>query len=197
MLSEQFRLTKLKGYSYEIAPFYEFRADRPEIKRPFLVFKYLDSLKSSFLSQKSLGFKLMYNQLEVAPEILIKLTLDRYKFIHLIRENYLDVELSNINAWSEEGNKIVYSTKPVNNPLKPVNLDASSIVNKLLDRESKVKFFKKVLQILPCPVFNLTYKDLCSSPDTAASSITNFLGLADSSISYQSNLKKISLGSYL
>ena len=181
-----------------ISPFYEFRADRPETKRPFLIFEYLNNLKSSkssFTSQKSLGFKLMYNHVEMAPEILLKLTLDRYKFIHLVRENYLDTELSSVNAWNKEGNRIVHSTTPINS-LKPVYLDVSSLVERLLLRESKIKFFKKLLRILPCPVLTITYQSLCNSTDYTLFSITKFLGLAESSISYQSKFKKISRGDY-
>ena len=178
-----------------ISPFYEFREDRPGTKRPFLVFEYLNNLKSSFSSQKSLGFKLMYDQIEMAPEILLKLILDRYKFIHLVRENYLDVELSSVNAWSKEGNRIVHSKTPIKS-LQPVNLEAYSLVERLLLRESKTKYFKKLLRILPRPVLTVTYKALCDSTDSTLSSITDFLGLAESSISYQSKLKKISRGSY-
>ncbi len=178
-----------------ISRFYEFRADKPKTKRPFLVFEYLNNLKSSFSSQKSLGFKLMYDQIEMAPEILLKLTLDRYKFIHLVRENYLDVELSSVNAWSKEGNEIVHSTKPIKS-LQPVDLEASSLVKRLFQRESKVKYFKKLLRILPRPVLTITYKALCDNTEHILSSITDFLGLAESNISYQSKLKKISRGSY-
>ena len=178
-----------------ISPFYEFRADRPATKRPFLVLEYLNNLKSSFSSQKSLGFKLMYDQIEMAPEILLKLTLDRYKFIHLVRENYLDVELSRVNAWSKEGNRIVVTREPVQS-LKPVNLDVDSLVERLLLIESKIKYFEKLLRILPRPVLTITYKALCDSTDRTLSSITDFLGLIESSISYQSKLKKISRGSY-
>ena len=184
------------SYNKSISRFYEFRADRPETKRPFLIFEYLSNFKSSFSSQKSLGFKLMYDHVEMAPEILLKLTLDRYKFIHLVRENYLDTELSTVNAWSKEGNRIVHSTTPIN-LLKPVYLDASSLVERLLLRESKIKYFKKLLQFLPRPVLTITYQALCDSPDYTLLSITKFLGLTESkSISYQSKSKKISRGSY-
>lgn len=178
-----------------ILPFYKFRANKPKTKRPFLTFEYLNNLKSSFSIQESLGFKLMYDQIEIAPEIILKLTLDRYKFIHLVRENYLDIELSRVNAWSKEGNKIVCSTTPIKS-LQPVNLEASSLVERLFLRESKIKYFKKLLRILPCPVLTITYQGLCENTDITLSSVTNFLSLAETNISYQSKLKKISRGSY-
>ena len=197
MLGELFIRPKPGGrppYKKPISRFYEFRADKPKTKRPFLIFEYLNNLNTSFSSQKSLGFKLMYDHIEMAPEILLKLILDRYKFIHLVRENYLDIELSTVNAWGKKGNKVVYSTTPID--LKPVYLDASSLVERLSLRESKTKYFKKLLQILPCPVLTITYQALCDSKDDTLSSITKFLGLAESNIFYQSKSQKISRGNY-
>src|SRR5688572_33465139 len=59
--------------------------------RPFSVFSYLNTLYST---PEKVGFKLMYKQLGLYPEILAYLVQRRIRVLHLIRRNHLDVMLS-------------------------------------------------------------------------------------------------------
>src|SRR5215208_3813315 len=59
--------------------------------RPFSVFSYLNTLYGTL---GKVGFKLMYKQLGLYPEILAYLIRHRIHVIHLIRQNHLDVILS-------------------------------------------------------------------------------------------------------
>ena len=59
--------------------------------RPFSVFSYLNTLYSM---PGKVGFKLMYKQLGLYPEILAYLLRHHVHVIHLVRRNYLDVMLS-------------------------------------------------------------------------------------------------------
>ena len=178
-----------------ILPFQKFRSDNAQIKRPFLTFKYLNNIEKLYGLDKIIGFKLMYDQIQNAPEIILKLALNRYKIIHLIRENYLDTEISSINAWGKNGNKIVYSKKTIES-LKPIAVNTNSLLKRLLFRESQIKRFSSLLRVLPCPVLTITYADLCNRKNNTLRLITNFLNIKELSISHQSQSKKIARGSY-
>ena len=181
--------------NHRIEPFYMFKETNSQIKQTFLVWEYCNQLKHSFGRKKLLGFKLMYDQAKTYPELLFKLTIDGYKFIHLIRENHLDVELSIINAWHKEGNQIVVTRKEIDF-LKPVNLDVSSLVERLSERESRINRWKNYLLALPRPVLTITYQELCDNKNLTLSGVNKFLGLPQSSTCYESSVKKISRDSY-
>lgn len=59
--------------------------------RPFSVFSYLNSL---YTNPDIVGFKLMYKQLGLYPEIFIYLIQHRIRVVHLVRNNHLDVLVS-------------------------------------------------------------------------------------------------------
>ncbi|MBA2707174.1 MAG: sulfotransferase domain-containing protein [Gemmatimonadaceae bacterium] len=59
--------------------------------RPFSVYKYLDAF---YDSETTAGFKLMYSQLRLFPEILSYVITRRLRVVHLVRRNHLDVLIS-------------------------------------------------------------------------------------------------------
>jgi len=62
--------------------------------RPGITFEYLSKLDSYLGDQEAIGFKLMYDQLLDYPELIFKFITEKYKFIHLVRENHLDMVIS-------------------------------------------------------------------------------------------------------
>jgi LPS sulfotransferase NodH len=70
--------------------FVEMRARLPK-RRTAAVFEYLDGL---YQRPGSVGFKLMYSQLRQNPQILPYLVRRRVRIVHLVRENLLDILLS-------------------------------------------------------------------------------------------------------
>jgi LPS sulfotransferase NodH len=79
----------------EFPTYYDYKTSVHQ-KSIFTLFKYLDILNSykSETDFNIIGFKIMYNQIQENPEVMVKLLLDKYRIIHLIRQNYLDVIIS-------------------------------------------------------------------------------------------------------
>ena len=173
-----------------LVPFYEFKNANSGM-RPWLTFQYLNSLDSYPGEHHAIGFKLMYNQVARKPEILAKLVSDRFKIIHIIRQNYLDATLSGINI-REKG--ISHTTNKVN--IGSTYVDTSFLLRNILKREFQVKLANILLAVLPNIVETITYEELCENRDLVLQDLANFLGVAISDINFKSDLQKINRGSY-
>lgn len=159
--------------------------------RPWSIFQYIDQLKSSPESGKAVGFKLMYNQLLPRPEILLKLVLDKYKIIHLVRQNYLDILISKAGM---NQNSVVHAKSEV--AQKSVILDTSSLIKDLSVREAATQAVRGALQVLPNPTLEISYERLQSSRDEVLLSVIDFLGLHATEVQFESGLQKINRGLY-
>lgn len=171
--------------------FYEFQRTHLGI-RPFKTFNYLKSIIDDYpISYHAIGFKLMYNQVMVHPELLPKLVSDRYQIIHLVRNNYLDTVLSKINAKQK---RIVHPTADIK--VSANHLDPKALLRELNQQDWTVKTARKLLQALPNPSIEVTYESLCLDKEKVLNEITQFLGISTDQITYQSELKKINKGTY-
>ncbi len=159
--------------------------------RPWIIFQYLDTLNSYPDEHEKIGFKIMYNQLAPRPEILIKLVLDKYKIIHLVRNNYLDVIIS--IAYQNQ-HQISHSN--TNLRTKKVTLDPSSILQRCIKEENKRIIAHLLLRFLPVSVIEVTYESLCINQDKVLAKISDFLDINVSNTGFSSQLKKINQGSY-
>ncbi|MEO0376380.1 MAG: Stf0 family sulfotransferase [Cyanobacteria bacterium P01_A01_bin.17] len=160
-------------------------------RRPWSIFQYIDQLKLSPELGDMVGFKLMYNQLLPRPEILLKLALDEYKIIHLVRQNYLDILISKASMTQ---NSVVHAKAEV--AQKSVVLDTSSLVKDLSIREAATRAVRSTLRVLPNPVLEISYEKLQSSKDDLLVSVIEFLGLQSADVEFESDLRKISKGLY-
>ena len=79
----------------------------------------------------------MYNGIKHNPEVLIKLFTDKYRIIHLVRRNHLDLTVSRtvgrqqgLHHLSETRarEKELYGSKLKNRPVKPITLDTLSLI---------------------------------------------------------------------
>ena len=161
--------------------------------RPWIIFQYLNLLNSYPGDHQAIGFKLMYNQLVLRPEILVKLALDGYKVIHLVRENYLDIAISRA---SRKKNNVAHLESENKIKIKPVTLDISRLLTDIFIQENMQKKAKKLLNILPLPVLEITYDSLYRSRDKTLSFAANFLGIQSSGIIWDSQNMKINKGDY-
>lgn len=159
--------------------------------RPWIIFKYLEQFDVYSEKYSAVGFKLMYNQLLLRPEILVKFAIDGYKIIHLVRKNYLDILISKASM-KQHG----YVHLKSNIDTLPVTLEISSLLQKLSFREFVSITIQKLLNILPNSVLEISYESLCSDKTKAMSHITDFLEIPSKEIEYISSLKKINSGSY-
>jgi hypothetical protein len=183
------RVPKLAWYNEAFLPgerFCQFR-DSTRWIRPWSTFRYLESLIGSFSEEyEALGFKLMYRQLLRKPEILLKMILDRYKVIHLVRENHLDVRISSLIT-RKLGK--AHSNEETETPT--VYIDPSLLVMRLRLRKSVVSTAHFVLRVLPLSVLKVTYESLRQETVETLSAVASFLSL-DPYAGYGSPFKKIS-----
>ena len=161
-------------------------------KRPGITFEYLNKLDDYLDQQEAIGFKLMYDQLLDYPEIIFKLVTEKYKIIHLVRENYLDVVISG-KIKDELG---VAHTKVKIEP-KKVYLEPAWLIRNLNKRDLKRKVANTFLAMMPNEVLNITYDNLRVERDETLRLIADFLNLnsADKNI-FNSELKKINSKSH-
>jgi hypothetical protein len=128
----------------------------------------------------------MYRQLLRKPEILLKMILDRYKIIHLVRENHLDVRISSLIT-RKRGE--AHSNEEVKAPM--VHLDPSSLVMRLKLRKNVVGTARFILRVLPFSVIEVTYESLCENTEVTLNAVASFLSV-DPHIGYEGPFKKIS-----
>lgn len=127
-------------------------------RRPRSTFGYLDDF---FALPGVTGFKLMYSQLRRYPEILLYLARRRVPIIHLIRENSLDIVISETLA-GITGRSHTVVGKGVTRPSR-IALDPGSLPEQIRRIEHKRALVRAVLKFLPNPVLELSYENLCDS----------------------------------
>lgn len=174
--------------------YYNFKINT-KVKSPLTIFKYIDLLNNYDDEQKdikTIGFKLMYNQILENPELLIKLISDKYTIVHLVRQNHLDILVSRASL---RQNNAVHS-KENQIKTKQVALDTSMLVKKLEDLERTHKIFRTVLKLMPLPVLEISYESLKVDKNKVLGSIADFLQVDDTFVAFESELKRINKGKY-
>lgn len=173
-----------------LTSFYDF-SHAHSVMRPWSTIQYLDQLNHYPIEYNLIGFKLMYNQLIPKPEIIAKFLADRYKIVHLIRNNYLDTIISIEN---QKQNGLTHLTNKVKT--KSVYLNPDSLLKQCTTQANKVKVARAFLKILPLPVLEISYESLCDNPPQILNTITEFLGVSSSGVEFKSVLTKISSSAY-
>ena len=135
--------------------------------RPFSVFSYLNTFYSM---PGKVGFKLMYKQLGLYPEILVYLLKHRVRVIHLIRQNHLDVMLS-YAVKSKLGQSHLLAGQSAPDKLR-VQLDTRTLVRKLAWLQEQQNMARRLLKIFRLPYVEVIYEDLVRNH-------TLFLRIAD------------------
>ena len=167
--------------------FHEFRQSA-HYMRPWSIFKYLNNITSEPGEHRVIGFKLMYDQLAGKPEILLKLILDNYKIIHLVRENHIDRMLS---FTLREKINLAHTNKEIG--LEKVYINPAGLLRNLRKKEMMLYTARFLLRVLPVKVYELSYSSLCESPESTMDSVAKFLSISSYS-EIKSSLKKISKG---
>jgi LPS sulfotransferase NodH len=183
--------THVKEWNKHILPetrFYDFKNENL-LWRPLSTFKYLNSLTRQSQRYSSVGFKLSYGQLFNHPEILWKLILDRYKIIHMLRLNPLDVIISKQIA---KRRQFFHTTEELK--VTSVHLDINSLLYEI-NRQNKMKRMMRLLvKVLPVKTIETSYEDLYSERDMVLNRITEFLTHSPPTVHFTSSLKKFSKG---
>ena len=160
--------------------------------RPGITFEYLSKLDDYLGDQEAIGFKLMYDQLLDYPELILKFITEKYKFIHLVRENHLDVVISGKIKDDLGAAHFKVKIEP-----KKVYLEPSWLIKNLKKRDLKRKLAHVFLAIMPNEVLNITYDDLRTDRDKTLTQISEFLSLNNENQGvFNSELKKINRKSH-
>jgi hypothetical protein len=163
-------------------PFYETyllersgRASRRDAHR--WLFPFLDWLYEPRRGLLTIGFKLMYDEAVPYPELLVYLRRRRVRVLHLVRDNLLDVAISQmgtavrtrVHAWSERDREDVAI---------PVDVDGLLWWLRRLERERRRA--RRLSRLARLTVHDITYEDLVSD-DALLSGVLEFLGVASGS----------------
>lgn len=135
-------------------------------RRPLAVFRYLRGL---YGRRSATGFKMMYSQLREYPEVLAYVALHRLPVVHLVRNNHLDVliseEIARITGRSHN------TVKEAGGRQKPASvvLDPASVLSGVQRLQKKQQLMRRTLQLLPNAVQEVSYESLCEREETFAS----------------------------
>lgn len=123
--------------------------------RPFSVFSYL---KAFYGMPGKVGFKLMYKQLGLYPEILFYLINHRVHVIHLVRQNHLDVMLS-YAVKAKIGRSHLLVGQSTQDELR-VELDTRNLLRKLAWLQEQQNIARRLLIWFRMPHLEVGYEDL-------------------------------------
>lgn len=159
--------------------------------RPFSVFSYLNTL---YGTPGNVGFKLMYKQLGLYPEILAYLIRQRIHVIHLIRQNHLDVILSYaVKAKLGRAHLLVGQSAPAE---LQVELDTRNLVRQFMWLQRQQNIARKLLLGCRLPQLEIVYEDLVRDQNYYFRLIGDFLSTNSRDQMPQSPLTKIRKGTY-
>lgn len=160
-------------------------------RRPIVTFRYLDEFVRSHDNVDAIGFKLIDGQLSSYPEILLKLVISRYRIIHLVRDNALDVVVSRLSA----RNRDVWHTLR-NERMPKLHVDVKTVIPQLRDEMRKRALVRALLKLLPVSVLNISYEGLCRDSAITLCKVEDFLGVPHSAYRIESRLHRILKGGY-
>ena len=173
-------------------PYHHFKQNSTD-SRFQTMFKYLDILEEYDSEPHDIiGFKIMYNQIKEYPEFLIKILLDKYRIVHLVRRNHLDVLISGSVA-KQYG---VYHVKKATSGIRAVTIETASLIDRLDYFENRYRLFKSLLKIFPLPVLEVNYESLAKNKNETLKLIADFIQADSQSLTLDSKLKKVNSGSY-
>ena len=131
---------------------------------------YLDLIKADAGGRPA--FKVMYDQLRRRPEIGWGLVARRYRFIHLVRRNSLDVVISK-NLMKQK--RLIHSTQAVEIPT--IRIEPALFMRQLGRIELQVRAMSLLLGATPGPHLTVAYEDLMHDPQAELWRVADFAGL--------------------
>jgi LPS sulfotransferase NodH len=129
--------------------------------RPFSVFAYLDDL---YAKPGAVGFKLMYSQLRLYPEILAYCCRHRIRIVHFVRQNSLDVVISTELA-AQTGQWHVLSGQPKPDPGR-IYLNPKTLMREMRRLQRKTNGVCKLLDLCCLPHLEVYYESLVRDETT-------------------------------
>jgi hypothetical protein len=172
--------------------YYEWRMAH-KIRRPRGPMQYLRYMENQAKANGAQGFafKLMTSQLHLKPELLLPLVARRYRFVHLIRPNLLDIVISREIA---RATGVAHTSSDQSTGTRP-QIDPQKVKRSLEVERRRQKRARSMLRLLPTRYIELSYDDLVTDPFNAVSRI---IALADltmpASFSPETRLRRVNRG---
>lgn len=181
---------KLKwGYITPPIRYYEWRI-KYNRKRPRGPLDYLKMLERDSADYRAMGFKLMYNQLAQKPELLVPLFVRRYRVMHLVRHNILDVLISR-TIMRETGRS---HTADSGVETVRIRLNPDDVVARLERTARRMEQVRRFVRWMPLPSTEVSYEALSTDPADTVSRLLAFLDLQQDDVIVESQLKRINSG---
>ena len=153
--------------------------------RPFSVFSYLNTL---YDTPDKVGFKLMYKQLGLYPEILAYFIRHRIRVIHLVRRNHLDVMVSYaVKAKIGQAHLLAGQSAPSR---LQVELDTKNLIRKLDWLQKQQNMAGKLLKLCGLPHIEVVYEEMVRDQAHHFHLIRDFLSIDPKEQMPQSPLTK-------
>ena len=173
-------------------------------RRPRAMFAYLDEL---YRQRAVVGFKLMYSQIRQYPEVLAYVRMRKVRVIHLVRKNYIDIQVSQAlkeasgrpHVW--KGREVVH-TDDARVQLQPrqeetdvtqVRLDPRALLQRLRWLRRRYNLFKKWLSWSGQPHVEVVYEDLLQN-NSGFEVIRDFLDIGPDREIPQTDMVRIRTG---
>jgi len=181
----------------KVPTYYEYKKTRVCFSI-FTVFRYVDLITDFrlFPSARVVGFKVMYAHLRHFPGILLKLVISRFKLVHLVRQNFLDIYISR-----EVASQLAILHSNLLDPSstaedRRVRIDTDMMLADLKRFKRNSEIFRHFLKLLPIEVLEVSYEELVDTHSQVLEKLGLFLGIAVDSQSLHSGLKRLGSGSY-
>lgn len=168
---------------------YEYRQQNQR-QRPWLIFDFVDHVTEMSNGRSAVGFKLMYKNVAAHPEVLLKMAKERFRIIHLVRENGLDVVLSS-QFMAERGRSHTASDMET----ERVSINAAKVAQQLHRHERAIWKARTILKLLPVQSMEVSYTDLQQNTVEVMRRLSRFLDVSpDYASDLQSRLKRVNPG---
>ena len=149
--------------------------------------EFLDRLLDPLLDPpgpaRTIGFKVMYNQLHRHPELLLEMRRRPMSVIHLVRHNVLKTRISAMVA-RERG--IWAADRPVDQPAK-VTVPLEGLLEDLKRRQWRIRVHRTLLR--PVHPLEIAYEDLLRQPEVEFRRVTSYLAVPEDLAALGSKVK--------
>jgi uncharacterized protein YifN (PemK superfamily) len=137
--------------------------------RKWLIYRYLDRLPvANNKTVEAIGFKLMYNQATLFPEVVQWIKANNIKCINLFRRNHLKTIVS-LEIAKKRSN---FSSRQKLESVK-VSLDCTSLIKRILELEQQIDRYRQIDKTNP--YLELTYEAFVGAKEETNKQILEFL----------------------
>lgn len=167
---------------------------RERLRAPALWKRYLDGLYATRPGIVATGFKLLYLQARAHPWLVPALALRRTRVVHLIRDNPLDIVISQDMARAR-GEYHAEVGEEVSAPPR-VTLDTRTLMRRIRREELKITLGRRAVAGLALPVLELDYDRLVSDPSGQFARVLGWLGAPDADAGIRSQVQRLNEATY-